>query len=732
MHRRAPAAVIRVLACIAALAWVARPAGAQSAADAGQTVQDRTLTLQKATPEARQGGVPRGYALVIGVSRHENLDEQLQLKFAESDAEAIYRLLISHEAGSFPPENVHKLIGREATLANIRRELETWLPSVAQPSDRVVVFFAGHGFVHGGVGYFAPYDVKPESLEATGYPMKAIGDVMAQRVKARWKVLLTDACHSAKINVETTNEVLDRQFSGLPTNFLTLTATTEREASHEDSALSTGFGFFTYFIGQALSGHADNDPCDGRITADELIDYVRSNVHRYAKDRGLSQTPTAHGDYDPEMLLGVSVTCLGKPGAGQESMLGNAIVEVNLDEVDLYIDGKLIGTVTRGKPLIVPRLTTGVHEFKGVRDGYEPDTKQILIAPGQDVTVTLRIRYPRVIKKSALDLGAQGERLLNTQRSTANPINILPVARTQSEGDLLRARDFFTRALQDDPTYSKAAYHLGETHQLLGDQESSLKALRRAIDIDPSYLDARTQYAALLIESGDTEQAIRELTEALRLDPTDDDLYAMIARAYFDRGTWPSVVEFGDKAIALNESNSLAQLWRADALRQLAAIESDSVRRARLYTDAREGYRRFVNLTNFESSRVSLIAFHFIGHGIGSRKHANREESYRSLRTAGYSGLCITEDKIGNRLRAREYCQRALKYDENNPITYFLLGNINRNLYNDYASCEYILAARSSYGTMVSFNPDLQESRNAKNYLEQITGILPKLGCREG
>ena len=52
------------------------------------------------------------------------------------------------------------------------------------------------------------------------------------------------------------------------------------------------------------------DPCDGRITADELIEYVRSNVRRYARDRQLSQTPTARGDYEPDMLLGVAQGCL--------------------------------------------------------------------------------------------------------------------------------------------------------------------------------------------------------------------------------------------------------------------------------------------------------------------------------------------------------------------------------------------------------------------------------------
>ena len=123
---------------------------------------------------------------------------------------------------------------------------------MAQPADRVVVYFAGHGFVKDGKGYLAPWDVDPDRLDATAYPMSALGDVLANKVKANWKVLLTDACHSGKINAETTNEALEQQFSALPASFLTLTATTEREQSFEDPNLSTGFGFFTYLPGAGV------------------------------------------------------------------------------------------------------------------------------------------------------------------------------------------------------------------------------------------------------------------------------------------------------------------------------------------------------------------------------------------------------------------------------------------------------------------------------------------------
>jgi tetratricopeptide (TPR) repeat protein len=85
---------------------------------------------------------------------------------------------------------------------------------------------------------------------------------------------------------------------------------------------------------------------------------------------------------------------------------------------------------------------------------------------------------------------------------------------------------------------------------------------------------------------------------------------------------------------------------------------------------------------------------------------------------------------VGNPLRAREYCQRALKYAPNDPIAHFLLGNVNRDIYNVRQTCEYLQAARTSYARMLAINPDLDESKNAKNYLGQINDILPKLGCR--
>src|SRR4051812_12378314 len=717
------------LSLLCAMAAPAASRAGQQPLAASPPPQQRDLVLEGAARPKAPSSVPRGYALVIGVATYENLEASKQLRYPESDAAAVARVLINHEGGSFPPENVHLLTGKDATLANIRRELEIWLPSVAQPADRVVVYFAGHGLVKNGRGFLAPWDVDPNRLEDTAYPMTALGEVLASRVKSRWKVLLTDACHSGKINAETTDAALQQQFDNLPTNLLTLTATTERDQSYEDPELSTGFGVFTYFLVQAWSGHADHDPCDGIVTADELIEYVRSNVRRYARERNLSQTPTARGDYEPVMPLGVSRGCLAE-GPKASSMLGSAIVEVNVDEVDLYVDGALVGRLSKAKPLTIPNLSSGLHEFKGVKQGYEPDRKEIMIAPDQDSTVTLRIRYARQVKPAALDLNERGERLLFTRRAAISPINVAPMRRAQSLDDLRAARDFFVRALGEDGACVQAAYNLGQVEQLLGNEDGSLKAYAQAIAIDPTHLDARNQYAAVLIEHGDADEAIRQLTEVLRLDPANDETLALVARAYWDKGVWDRSIDYATRALAVQPANAQAHLWRADARRQLAAAEREAAPRAALYRDAREDYRAFLDGTNYSTPAYEWFAFHFVGFHLGSRRHADRLMSYNNLRGAGYLGLCLSEHKVGNSLRAREYCERALTYESQNPIAFFVLGNVNRDLFNREQSCDYLHAASVNYRTMIKLNPDLDESRNAKNYLQQIEAIAPQLRCR--
>ena len=80
--------------------------------------------------------IATGYALVIGVGHFRDTRVN-SLRYAESDAQEMFRVLISPHGG-YNPRNVHKLIGADATLENVRREIEQWLPAVAGAQDRVL------------------------------------------------------------------------------------------------------------------------------------------------------------------------------------------------------------------------------------------------------------------------------------------------------------------------------------------------------------------------------------------------------------------------------------------------------------------------------------------------------------------------------------------------------------------------------------------------------------------
>src|SRR5579864_2127939 len=125
--------------------------------------KSRDLKYEEDRPTQAPVTIPRGYALIIGIAKYKNLPAKAQLDFAERDAESVYSVLINPEGGNFRAENVHRLIGAKATLANLKQELEVWLPSVAKESDRVVIYFAGHGFISNGRAYLAPYDLDRKS-----------------------------------------------------------------------------------------------------------------------------------------------------------------------------------------------------------------------------------------------------------------------------------------------------------------------------------------------------------------------------------------------------------------------------------------------------------------------------------------------------------------------------------------------------------------------------------------
>ena len=690
---------------IPALLIIAGTLVAQQPPASSPPKQQRDLKFEEevARPEAarppdapKKVTIPRSYALVIGVAEYQNLPESAQLKFSERDAEAVYSILISPEGGNFRAENVHKLVGPRATRANIKKELEEWLPSVTKDDDRVLVYFAGHGFVHAGRGYLAPYDIQPSNIGATGYPMDDLGGVFGTKIKGKWKVLLTDSCHSGAITPADDAAFLNKRLLDLNRNLFSLTASRDRERSFESPEWGGGHGIFTYYVVKGLEGLADESG-DGIVTPDELAEYVRRNVREAS---GGQQNPTSdRGSFDADMLLAYLPSGVS-PGTPPPPKFGNLIIEANMDGVEVFVNGKSAGVVNRGTPLRLPGLPPGAVTIKGVKMGYEPDgPREEMVYPGQDSTVSIKIMIPRRRPRAAVDKLEDAMEQYNKGTQDA----------------YRKAARLFEEAFKLDPTYSQAALYLGRAYDAIFEQETAVKWFEKAIEIDPDYMEARASYGGMLLGMGSVDESIRQFNVVTQRDKNNQMAWYLQAQAYRMKGMYPESIDSARRAIRLTPNNAEAHFWLAESLRMSGK-----------HAESSGEYQAYLKLSDFDSKLAGKLNYYVGGFliGFGRKKRAAQRDIWKDLRSLAYFGLCENAKNLKQYDDAIASCRQAIVYDPGDAFSHYLLGLNYAYQAQQTGSLESLAAARRSFENMLNLNADLEEAQFARKNIAAIDSAL--------
>jgi tetratricopeptide (TPR) repeat protein len=639
--------------------------------------------------------IPRSYALVIGIAKYKNLSEKQQLHYSERDAESIYSILISPEGGNFRAENVRTLIGSKATLAGIRKEMEEWLPSVAKEQDRVLVYFAGHGFVAQGQAYLAPYDIELDRIAQTAYSMTTLGSVFG-KIKAKWKVLLTDSCHSGAVTPDADVQTINKSLIDVSRSLFSLTASRDRERSFESPDWGGGHGIFTYYVVRGLEGEGDENR-DGIVTADELAEYVRSNVRQATEGK---QNPTSdRSSFDPDMLLAY-VPTRAAVGEAPPPKFGALIVESNMDGVEVFLDDKSVGIVNKLQPLRLPGLVPGNHTIRGIKMGYEPDgPRDEMVYPGQEKTVSIKILILRRRNKAAVEAFDKG----------------IEAYTRGFEGNYRKAVENFEKALQLDPTYSQAALYLGRAYNALFEEQKAEQAFRKAIEIDPDYLEARSSFAGMLLDIGGTDEAIRQLTVVVQRDPQNGMAQYLLSQAFRTKDQFTQSIEAASKAIKLNPSNPEPHFWLAESLRLSGA-----------YDKAVTEYAEYLKLSDFNSKLAGKMNYYVLGFlaGFGKKKRAAQQDIWKDLRSLAYFGMCDSHRKLSDYDAAIASCQRALNYDPEDPYVHYALGLIYARKAQATGRIESLPAARQHFATMLKINSEMAEAEYARKNIASIDAAL--------
>jgi tetratricopeptide (TPR) repeat protein len=693
------------LACALALLWMAASGARAQQVPPDARQRDLNIVSDSGEVVTKSGPVrvPRSYALVVGVAKYPNLPPEKALHFTERDAERIYQILISPQGGNFRAQNVQLLIGEKATLANLRKQLEEWLPSVAQEGDRVLIYFAGHGFIFEERAYLAPVDIDPKNIHGTGYSMEDLGLVVGSKIKATHKILLTDACHSGAITpqAETTqNEAVNRKLMDLSSSMFSLTASRDREQSFESQQFGGGHGVFTYYVVKGLEGEADASS-DGIVTADELAEYTRYNVRQATNAK---QTPTSdRGSFDPNMPLAYIPTILTEGSQQRPDQFGTLIFESSMGGVEVFVDGTSAGVIEKGKTLRLPGLRPGPHVIKAVRMGYEPDgPREEMVYPGQDTTVTIKILYPRRRDKAAVDELDKGIDLYNKG----------------FEDNYRKAAVCFEKALSIDPNYSQAALYLGRAYSALFEYKKSEAAYRKALEIDPDYLEARASFGGMLLDTGDFDEAIRQLATVVGRDKNNGLAYAMLAQSYRMKDMFAESIEAANRAIDLNPGNAEPHFFLADSLRLSGKPAA-----------ARPEYLRYLDLSDFESSTGEKVVNYWIRGfliGRGKKRRAAQKDIWNDLRSLTYFGLGDSERLLKNPDEAIAYYNQALKLDPNDPLTHYALGYTFTLKFAQTDSREPLPQAREHFKKVLELNEHLAEADMARTYITEIDAELAK------
>lgn len=250
--------------------------------------------LAASAPAARaEQPAPRKWALLIGIEKYEKANP---LRYTVNDCRQLARALAGR--GDFRAEEIVEIVdsAEDALRRPLRASLLAEIPKFLArpgPEDLVLVYFSGHGFRdREGKLYLAPMDCDPADAAATGVPVEWFRGHLAA-CKARTKLLVLDACHAGSEKGEDGPASVSAKDLGAPFRDLEGVVTLASSTSEEKSQVweEKQQSLFTYWLTQALKGHADRDG-DAAVTIDELYDYVFRGVTHSAKSRfGRAQTP---------------------------------------------------------------------------------------------------------------------------------------------------------------------------------------------------------------------------------------------------------------------------------------------------------------------------------------------------------------------------------------------------------------------------------------------------------
>jgi tetratricopeptide (TPR) repeat protein len=266
--------------------------------------------------------------------------------------------------------------------------------------------------------------------------------------------------------------------------------------------------------------------------------------------------------------------------------------------------------------------------------------------------------------------------------------------------DLLKALDYFQKAIQVDPRYAPAYAGLAACYSLLGSapytelppkesyskaESAARKALEldeslaeahislgysllvyernydkarrefeRAIKLRPGYATAHDYYAYYLTAMGEMNRAIAERETARKLDPVSPLLTTALGEAYYQNRQFDLAIQMAQKSLELDSTYPVSMINLARAYEQ-----------AGRHQPARDIYQKMLAFAPDDSGLLSLLAHEYAvsGDAPAARKIEAQLENMRSQRYVAALYIALIWTGLGDRDRAFQWLDQAYTED---------------------------------------------------------------------
>jgi len=246
------------------------------------------------------------YSIIIALEKYK--DSKINpVGFAENDAR---EFLVAIKNIDFADGDSYLLINSNATKTTIESRIRV-LSKTLTPKDKLIFYYAGHGFSSSDKNFITCYDSILDDLEATSISIQHIFSIFKNKCQKIFYFL--DSCHSG-LNIDKDmrgiySDLNKSEFTELlkdKTFCLGFAACKSDEFSYPIASLK--HGVWTYHLIEALNGFAlDALEKDTILTAVSLQNYLSRAVPislKKAYTRPKAQSPWLFGGFESDVIIG--------------------------------------------------------------------------------------------------------------------------------------------------------------------------------------------------------------------------------------------------------------------------------------------------------------------------------------------------------------------------------------------------------------------------------------------